>query len=126
MGIDMDTSKTSSIRFVLFFTLLATLFAFSHVRLAWTDGDEGRYLAISSSIAKGLGQVEEYYPEPQPETITPSGYVWYLAGWVRTFGQQHLTWVRLSSVIPFPTEISSKRVFMTAPSGIVTSRLVLS
>lgn len=101
MGIDMDTSKTSSIRFALFFTLLAALFTFAHVRLAWTDGDEGRYLAISSSIAKGLGQVEEYFPEPQPETITPSGYVWYLAGWIRAFGQQHLTWIRLSSVIPF-------------------------
>lgn len=97
----MNSSKTSSLRFVMFFTLLGAVFAFSHVRLAWTDGDEGRYLAISSSIAKGLGQVEEYYPEPQPETITPSGYVWYLAGWVRAFGLQRLTWVRLSSVIPF-------------------------
>lgn len=86
--------------FVLFFTLLALLFALAHVRLAWTDGDEGRYLAISSSIAKGLGQVEEYYPVPQPETITPSGYVWYLAAWIRVFGQR-LEWIRLSSVIPF-------------------------
>lgn len=97
----MTSTNTSPVRFVLFFTLLGALFAFSHIRLAWTDGDEGRYLAISSSIAKGLGQVEEYYPEPQPETITPSGYVWYLAGWIRAFGQERLTWVRLSSVIPF-------------------------
>lgn len=97
----LTLKNNSSLRFILFFTLLGALFAFSHVRLAWTDGDEGRYLAIASSISKGLGQVEEYFPEPQTETITPSGYVWYLAGWIRTFGQEHLTWIRLSSVFPF-------------------------
>ena len=86
--------------FVLLLTLLGLCFALTHVRLAWTDGDEGRYLAISSSIAKGLGQVEEYFPEPIPETITPSGYVWYLATWIRVFGPR-LEWVRLSSVLPF-------------------------
>lgn len=96
----MDTDKHVFWKTVWILALLGTCFAFFHVRLAWTDGDEGRYLAISSSIAKGLGQVEEYYPVPQPETITPSGYVWYLAAWIRAFGS-HLEWVRLSSVLPF-------------------------
>lgn len=96
----MTAKSFVSKHFVLFFAVLGAFFALTHVRLAWTDGDEGRYLAISSSIAKGLGQVEEYYPEPIPETITPSGYVWYLAAWVRAFGAR-LGWVRLSSVLPF-------------------------
>lgn len=108
----MNASRISSARLVLFLTLLGAFFAFTHIRLAWTDGDEGRYLAISSSIAKGLGQVEEYFPDPQPETITPSGYVWYLAAWIRVFGQNRLTWVRLSSVLPFVAFVACFSAFV--------------
>ena len=86
-------------RFVLVCTLLGAVFSLFHVRLAWTDGDEGRYLSLAHAVANGLGQVEEYMPEPQPETLSPTGYVHYLAAWVGAFGMR-LGWVRLSSVLP--------------------------
>lgn len=91
---------------VFLFTMLGLFFAFTHVRLTWTDGDEGRYLALAHAVSEGLGQVEEYYPEPQPETLTPSGYVYYLGAWVKTFGLQ-LGIVRLSSVLPFVIFVSA-------------------
>lgn len=97
--------------FVLLWTVVGALFAFAHVRLAWTDGDEGRYLALAHAVSQGLGQVEEYYPEPQPETLTPSGYVYYLGAWVRAFGME-LGWVRLSSVIPFVLFVAAFALFV--------------
>lgn len=87
-------------RFVMACMLLGAVFALFHVRLAWTDGDEGRYLSLAHAVANGFGQVEEYMPEMKPETLSPTGYVHYLAVWVRTFGM-NLGWVRLSSVLPF-------------------------
>lgn len=59
--------------------VLFALTAVAFVGRTWSDGDEGRYLSLARAVATGQGQVAAYLPQPRPETLTPPGYVWYLA-----------------------------------------------
>ncbi len=70
----------------LLLALLAFVLALASPRLAFTDGDEGRYTLLGLALAQGQGRTDIHLPEPKPDFLTPPLFPWVVAGLIRTLG----------------------------------------
>lgn len=85
-------------RVLLIIGLLAALLGLMFIKRTWTDGDEGRYLGLATAIAQGEGQTLSHLPVPEPEWLTPPGYITAL-GWLHRATGGDLFWLRFFSLL---------------------------
>ncbi len=103
---------------------LAFALALASPRLAFTDGDEGRYTLLGLALAEGQGRTDIHLPEPKPDFLTPPLFPWVVGAMIRAFGVSPLP-LKASSLIFFAMAVGLLAGWARRRSGLSPSLLAM-